>query len=606
MKRILLFLILTIALLMPSATIAQSVSVECAPQVIQGNNFAVTFTVENINGHVSQAPELKNCQLLYGPSTTSFHSSSYVNGRVSSTSVVKYSFVYRAIRPGRVTIPSVSVSDGRHTYKTTTRSFEVLPPGKDQPSSQNQDNTSGVRKIYPDDLIVTTTFSKSNIYEQEAVIATIKVYTKVPIRDFRVTTLPVFEGFLAEDIPSSPNVRMEHFRGDNYYSAVLRQYLLYPKKSGRLKINSGQYEVTVLTFQEISMGYQRTRREIPVNITTRSNETSVNVIPLPEPRPEGFNGAVGVYNVTTSLEPAQLRTNESATYSFKISGTGNLKNLIAPEIPFPSSVETYNPDAKADAKFNGSDMTGTFTADFSFVPKHEGELVIPAWKFVYFDPKTRKYVTVEIPEYKRNVLRGSVVASEQTDIKKMSDIEHITPLSSDKLSFDRDSVFGSLIYILAYIIIIVGLVGAVIVYRRQINLRADIVGRRTAHASKVANKRLHLARKAMHAHQNDEFYALLAQAMWGYISDKLHIPASALTRDNIAEKLHDYGAPEALALKTIELLDACEMARFTPGHSDTEVSSLYNDAVAVIKDLEAVRRAKKPTMTDDDTPIIQE
>ncbi len=613
MKRILQHTLLLFILLLSAANSqAQSVRAICEPYVIQGRKFSITFRVTDIEGRISSSPELKNCQLIYGPATSTMQSTQIVNGRVSSTYIIDYSFTYEAQKAGRVTIPAVSVNANGKTYTSKPVNFEILPP--DRSSQQNPGINNGAvqspsnrQTIRPTDLIVTTTLSKSKVYEQEAVIATIKVYTKLPITNFRATTLPVFEGFLSEELPVTNEARIEHFRGENYYSAVLKRCLLYPKKSGKLKINSGRYDVTVITYEEISQGYFITQREVPQNITTTSNETSVDVTPLPEPRPEGFNGAVGIYDVSTTLEPQQLRSNEPAAYTFNITGTGNLKNLSAPEFTMPTGIETYNPESSVDAKFNGSDMSGTFTASYNFMPKTPGELTIPAWDFVYFDPQTRKYVTINVPEYKRSVMRGSSATSgsTQAEIEQMTDIEHITPLDLSSLTHDPQSIFGSFVYLLAYVLVIVALLTTAIIYRRHINLRADVIGRRTARASRVAHKRLRLARQAMNTHHNDEFYTLLAQAMWGYVSDKLCIPSSALTRENIAERLMVYGADAELTNRIISILDDCEMARFTPAHSDTEISSLYNTATDVINAIESVKANRSKTADTSETIPIE-
>jgi hypothetical protein len=137
------------------------------------------------------------------------------------------------------------------------------------------------------------------------------------------------------------------------------------------------------------------------------------------------------------------------------------------------------------------------------------------------------------------------------------------------------------------------LITTIVVYRRQLKLNADVAGRRTARANRVANKRLKLARNEMQRHNNDAFYTALSAALWGYISDKLGIPSSALTRDNVSEKLAEAGASEELIEKTINVIDDCEMARFTPEHSDTEVSTMYQNATDVINGLEATKRNKQ-------------
>jgi hypothetical protein len=378
---------------------------------------------------------------------------------------------------------------------------------------------------------------------------------------------------------------------------VLKRCLLYPQKDGTLTINSGRYDVTLETYEEISNGFFITRRPIEQNITTVSNKVSVNVSPLPKPQPADFSGAVGKFSVSTSLEPQTLRTNEAATFSYVVKGTGNIKYLKTPDLDFGPGVEEYDPESESDAHFTGSDMSGTFTATYTIVPQQVGEFNLAASKFVYFDPEKRQYVSLDIPAYNRRVAKGTATAAtavQQTGIdKSMDDILYIKPLKKGELVDEHIRTFNTSLYWLLYALVAAALITTIVVYRRQLKLNADVAGRRTARANRVANKRLKLARNEMQRHNNDAFYTALSAALWGYISDKLGIPSSALTRDNVSEKLAEAGASEELIEKTINVIDDCEMARFTPEHSDTEVSTMYQNATDVINGLEATKRNKQ-------------
>jgi hypothetical protein len=601
--------ILTLIMLLTGLVgMAQSSLVVQAPgQVVQGRNFTVTFRLVNAEGSVSQGPELKGCVLRYGPALSTMESHEFINGKSSSTVIRDYSFTYYAEKAGTVTVPSISVSSGGKTLKSQPKTITILPPDKSAQQDSRQSAGNGapaqnagqgtVKKISPNDLIVTVTLSKNHIYEQEAVIATIKVYTKHNITSFRATTLPSFDGFLSEELEVKEQPKLEHFRGDNYYSAVLKRCLLYPQKDGTLTINSGRYDVTLETYEEISNGFFITRRPIEQNITTVSNKVSVNVSPLPKPQPADFSGAVGKFSVSTSLEPQTLRTNEAATFSYVVKGTGNIKYLKTPDLDFGPGVEEYDPESESDAHFTGSDMSGTFTATYTIVPQQVGEFNLAASKFVYFDPEKRQYVSLDIPAYNRRVAKGTATAAtavQQTGIdKSMDDILYIKPLKKGELVDEHIRTFNTSLYWLLYALVAAALITTIVVYRRQLKLNADVAGRRTARANRVANKRLKLARNEMQRHNNDAFYTALSAALWGYISDKLGIPSSALTRDNVSEKLAEAGASEELIEKTINVIDDCEMARFTPEHSDTEVSTMYQNATDVINGLEATKRNKQ-------------
>lgn len=582
-----------------------SLSVRAPGQVVQDRNFTVTFQVTNSETPVNNAPEIKGCKLLYSSGVTTMFSTQIINGHQTSSETRQYTFTYRAEKAGKTVIPSITINAGGKTLKSEARNLTILPPDKAQASSAPNAGAPGAQvqasrgasNISPNDFFVTVSMSKQHIYEQEAVIATIKVYTKHNIRSFRATTLPSFDGFLSEELPvSNSEAQIEHFRGDNYYSLVLKRCLLFPQKSGKLTINSGRYDVTLETYEEISNGFFIQRRPVEHNITTVSNSVSVNVTPLPTPKPSGFNGAVGTnFSVETSLEPSLLRTNEAATYTYSVNGKGNIKYLSAPDIDFGNNIEEYEPESQNDAHFNGTDFTGTFTATYTIVPQQVGTLTVPTRQFVYFNPSSAQYVTIDIPGVERKIIKGSESAStaHTTDIsKELDDILHIKSLSKETLKHEHTYTVHQWYYLLCYLMVIAAISAAALIYRRQLKLNADISGRRTARAGRVAAKRLKNAKAAMNAHNNDEFYAALSSAIWGYIGDKLGIPSSALTRDNISDKLSKAGVSEQMVENIIGLLDECEMARFTPAHSDTEISEIYERATNVINTIEASKNIK--------------
>ncbi len=599
---------LTAALLLLGATAAMAeASFKVVPpgNVVEGRKFSLTFRLTDGEANAPKAPVLEGCTLLYGPSVSTMSSTEIVNGRMSSSTSIDYSFIYSADKAGTVTVPAVSVNAGGKSLSSRSVTFKVLPPDRTQagaaagaagqgsnPREQVQ-QADASHRISPDDLLIRISFNKTHVYEQEAVVATIKVYTTTDITSIMPKKQPVFEGFLSEELPVTLEPETEHYNGRNYTTAVLKRCLLYPQKSGRLTVNSGQYDVVVRTYETVNMGYFVTRRPVQQTVTTNSNQATLNVEALPDPRPAGFNGAVGSFTVSTELSPEVLRTNEAATYSYIVKGTGNVKYLTAPTIEFPAGFDCYTPKTDIDARVSGADMTGTYRIDYTVVPQEPGKFTIPGGDFVYFDPSTRKYETIATRSYDVNVARGSstsVASVEQRAIDNtITDIRHIhTSPVVPVVSGGR--LFHSVWYWLAYVLVVAVLVAVVLTYRRTLRLRADVSGRRLARANRVALKRLRAARSFMQAGKSDEFYQELARALWGYVSDKLGIAPSQLVRDNIAARLEAYGASPEETQAVIDVLDECEQARFTPDHSADEVSALYNRATAAINGLEGVKR----------------
>lgn len=591
-----LFLILVATL----AASAQQAQFSLVPprSVVEGRNFNLTFRLTDGEANPPSAPQLPHCRLLYGPSTSTMQSTQIVNGRVSSSYSIDYTFVYRAEEPGEVHVPEVSVSASGKALRSRPATFNILPsdspsagaPQQGQRHVQADDHsTQTPGRVDKDDLLVRVSFSKQKVYEQEPVVATIKVYTKYDISSFMVTTQPAFEGFLCEELPVNLEMNLEHFNGQNYHTAVLKRLLLYPQKAGKLSVNSGKYDVTIVQYESVDMGFFRTSRPVEKTLLTSSNAASLTVEALPEPRPAGFNGAVGNFTASASLSPELLKTNEAATYTYTVRGSGNIKFLNQPEMKFPAGFDVYTPKNEIDARVAGANMTGTCSTVFTVVPQEQGAFTIQGVPFVFFDPEKREYRTIDIPSLDVKVARGaatSAAAPEQKALDtKINDILHIHPLKGGPKKAPS-YVVTSPWYWIVFAAFTLALIGIVLVYRRNIRLNADVAGRRLARAGRVASKRLKEARAFMQRHESDKFYESLAMALRGYLGDKLSMQPSQLVRDNIAEKLDAKGVPSETVAEVLDVLDTCEMARFTPMNSDSEMSAMYNKAVEAIRNIE--------------------
>ncbi len=594
------FLILFITLLSALGLCAQSLVLKAPGQVVEGRKFTITFTLTDGQASAPQPPQLEGCTFVYGPSTSSMSSVQFINGRQTSTSTISYTYTYRADKAGTAHVPSVSVTCEGKKLSTRAASITILPPDRTAPAQGGSgvdvtdiSTQSADRKVNPDDMFVRVSLSKSSAYEQEAVIATVKVYTKYNISSFRILQQPTFEGFLSEELEVPQGVQQEHYNGQNYTTAVLKRCIIFPQKAGKLQIASGKYEVTVVQYELVSNGFFQTRRPVEQKVNTQSNSASLDVRALPAGAPAGFNGAVGSYTAQCTLRPEQLKTNEAATYTIAVSGSGNIKYLKAPELDLPAGIDVYTPKTDIDARFNGTTIAGTYSVAYTLVPQEPGQYEIPAREFAYFNPADGEYHTVSLPAAHMAVTPGAATSAvtEQTAIAKgMDDILHIRPTSASRQSFTHQAAFRSWYYIALYLLAAISFVIVLFVYRRQMRLQADITGRLRARANKQATRRLRQARKEMERGNSDAFHQALGAALWGYMSHKLGIPASGLIRDNISDQLQQYGAsPETIA-SVISILDDCEMARFTPDQSASQMQTLYDQAAAAIKSIEDTPR----------------
>lgn len=595
LRRLFLFLTITTSL----TVLGASFSVNAPRQVIQGNKFNITYVLENASGSGFKAPDVKGCKFLYGPSVSQSMSSYNINGKVSQSSSESYTMTYKAEAAGTYSVGAATIIvDGKHL---TTKPFQiqVLPPDKSAQANNQQHQSQSVqvydidtqtsdKSVNKNDVFVRIILSKSQAYEQEGLSCTIKLYTKYNIQQFMPTLQPSFNGFISQELPITSSInRIENYNGENYMVADLKQCILFPQQSGKLTITSGNYDLTVIQYETVRSLFGMIRRPVEKQIKVKSNSASINILPLPEPRPADFCGAVGNFTASASLVNNNLKTNESGAVRLVIKGTGNVKNIKTPTVTFPTQFDVYDPQVDVKANPSGNSLTGSMTIDYAFVPQYVGKFNIEPITFSVFNLATKKYEQIKVGGYAVNVAKGS-----GTSGREVSQNNDILFVKKGDLSLMSGNyiIVNSVWYLIAYLIPLVAFVLVLFFYRKLIKQRANVALMKTKKANKVANRRLKTARSLMAKNKRDEFYEELLRAIWGYLSDKLTIPVSELNRDNIKSELEKYGADNASTESVIATLDQCEFARYSSMNDDSDMATVYNEACELINKIENVKK----------------
>jgi len=567
-----------------------------------GQRFTVTVTVNNPDGNVQtpKALTLSGCTFAGGPGMSTSSSINIINGHMERSESRSYTFTYVADKEGTVKVPSVSVTVNGKSYSTQPGQFAI---GAGQPAQQGgagagsayqRPNRGGDFEVSPNELFMRVSLSANNVYEQQAVEVAIKLYsTNQQVEGLTTSSLPTFDGCLIESLgmPQTIDWRSETVGGRQIYSAVVYRALLYPQRAGTITLSGGEYTAQAYrqTYVQDFFGYRPVMESKEVKLKPHS--ATLNVKALPEPKPADFSGAVGKFNASARLVGNVFKTNEASSIIYTIEGTGNIKFLNAPKIDFPSEFEVYEPAVESNARVSGANMTGTETVEYTFVPQSVGKFSIGEYDFVYFDPGAGQYVTIPVSGYDIDVKKGANVSSSaiggKQDIQaKNTDIHHIKP-GADRPGHAGGFMTESMVYWLVYpVLLLVVLVLAYAYYRRR---QADPSGRKLVKAGKVARKRLAKAGKFLRARQYDAYYEELLRALQSYLSDKLQIPASQLSRDNVLAALTARGVSDEVRQKLIDILNDCEMARYTPQSSGDAAGEIFSDARGVIDSIERIK-----------------
>ena len=602
-----LIIILMTLMAYSTQTFADKVSfVASAPDVVVvGDQFRLSYTVTTQKVKDFRAPSIKGFDVLMGPSRSEQSSTQIVNGSVSSTSSITFTYILMANTAGEFTVPGASiVADGNQMISNSVK-IKVLPQDQNHNSSRrNNDNSSSIQpssnaSVSNQDLFITATASKTNVYEQEAFVLTYKIYTRESNLQLNNAKLPDFKGFHSQEIEMTTNARWtpEHYKGRNYYTTVYRQFVLFPQQSGKLFIEPAQFQMTVnkpvQSADPFDAFFNGGNNVIEIKKPITTPKIAINVNPLPAGRPTNFLGGVGEFNISSSINSKELKTNDAITIKLVISGTGNLKLISNPEIKFPDDFEVYDPKVDNQVRLTKEGLTGNKVIEYLAIPRHAGTYKIPGVSFSYFDIRSKSYKTLNTEDYVINVEKGAgnadqVIANftNKEDLKVLG--EDIRYIKQNEVTFQPKGSFfyGSMSYWLFYIIPALAFILFFIIYRKQAAENANVAKMRTKKANKVAIKRMKLAGKLLSENKKDAFYDEVLKALWGYISDKLNIPVSRLSKDNIEEKLRNHGVSEELIKEFLNALNDCEFARFAPGDENQAMDKVYSSSIEVISKME--------------------
>ncbi len=566
-----------------------------APQVVElGEQFRLAFSV-NANGQNLKLPNLSDFDVLMGPSTSQSTSFQIINGVSSQSVSYSYLYVLRAKKEGHFTINPGSITVGGTEYTSNSQTVEVVK-GSAKPSTGGVDEPTSTPGTVPKkDLFVRMNLDKRSLYKGEHLTATIKIYSKVNLNGFEDISIPNFEGFWSQDIqlPQQISLQRETYLGEIYNVGTLKKTLLFPQQTGNISI--GSVKIDCIVQQRVkktqSMFDDFFDSFANVKATIISDPVSVNVSQLPAP-PAGFSGAVGKFDIRSSITAKNVRENDAITIKLDVTGNGNIKLINPPKISFPADFEVYDP--KTNSNFNASEqgLNGNISFEYLFLPRFAGTYTIPAVNFVYFDTDSKRYVTKTTEEYKIKVEKGdgsraqTVNAVAKEDLKQIgTDIRYIKS-SVTEFQAKGYTFFGSFTFCLLYIGGILTLLAIYLLNQKRIRENANVARMKNKKASKVALKRLKEASQHLHAGSNEKFYESVTRAFWGYLSDKLTIPASELSRDKASDELAKHEVSAGIIERFVQILDTCEFARFAPGGGSEKMKELFDEATEVMSVME--------------------
>lgn len=595
---------------------AQNVIRVEAPDVVAVNEqFNVTFIIEGEKSpsdfHWSEGDDF---QLVWGPQKGSSSSIQIINGKRSSSHQTTFTYILIPKSTGTFQLPVATAMLSGDKIASSSVSIQVVSDGASASQSSGQGGngakssgggqTSSTGDISSGDLFLRLSLSRSEVVIGEPITATLKIYQRVNVVGFENAKLPTFNGFWSQETFAPTNIEFKRESLDDkiYNTALLRTYVLIPQQSGTITIEPAELVclVNVRAAQSASSSlfdrfFQDEYQTIRKRVTTPAVKVKVN--PLPAGQPASFGGGVGNFGISARLTTDNLKTHDAASLIITVSGRGNVALLEEPKVNFPPDFEVYDTKTTENTDKSNGGTSGSKSFEYPFIPRSHGDFTIDPVEYSYYDVNAGKYVTLRTEPLHVKVAKGkggdsAPVATvnsgvERKDVKSLADDIRFIFTGKPNLSGSGSFFVGSVFFWVLLALMIVSAAVVYLAFRKVAAMRADVAGTKNRRATKMAQKRLKLAGEYLDKNLYTAFYEELHKALIGFVSDKLNMDMSEISKDNIASALTDGGVSEEQTKAFTDLLDACEFARYSPDGGNEAMRSHYDAALKVISSIDS-------------------
>ena len=601
------------ALAIFSASAAEKVTFEASSPltVAVGEAFRVEFALNAYpDKGTFKAPSFDGFDVIAGPAESSGQSIQIVNGAMTKSINYTITYVLLPQAAGNVTVGAAEVTVDGTVYRSNALPIEIVNEGKSpgaggtqsRPREDSSPDVTAQNQIAKDDILLRAVVSRTSVYKGEPLRVTFKLYERVPVVGYNDVKFPSFNGFWAQEL-NTDNARRqrETFNGKVYETLVAKEYLLYPQQAGTLVIEPAELtavaQVVVPGRRNVDPFFGGGPDFVNVPRKVQSPRINIAVKPLPAGAPASFSGAVGSFTMDAVLPQERLAANSAATYTVKISGTGNLTFVQAPKLTLPASFEQYNVKTTESINTSAAGISGYRQFEYPFIARAEGTYEVEPVEFSYFDPSRMQYMTLKskaleleiTPDAKGGgdalVVQGRGMSKEE--VKLLGQDIRFIKLGSPQLRSVREPFLFSAAYWVLFFGILILFAMVYVALRRQIRESQNVALLRGKRANKVAVQRFRAAKRYMEEQNRHAFYEEMLRALWGYMSDKFNIPVANLTKENVREELHKRGVSAEESQRFTSIITKCDEAQYSPAAS-AQMSEVYAEGVDIISRIEAV------------------
>lgn len=500
------------------------------------------------------------------------------------------------------------------------RQHSQMPMPRSMPPANRPQNPNPYEEFTKENLnknlFIKVDVDKTNVTLGEQITASYKLYTRLPM-EINLTKLPTLIGFWSQDfkLPQIPKPKIEKINNKEYQVFEIKKSALFPTTVGTLTLDPAEasgvarlikpkktqrqnpfeddpffssfFSSMLMSDPDFDNGFVTTYDYEDVKVNLKSAPLHIQVRDVPQNnKPTAYDGSIGTFNIESKIDKTEFQTDDIVNLTIKISGRGNIKLIGKPQLNLQAGMELYDVEEKDSITNANNTISGYKQFTFPIAINTPGNYVLPPATFSYFDPELNEYKTLTSNEYTLHVTPGKEDKSKdnQLALKDIHDINSTphTIKKRNKIDLIKNPFYwggGFALPLLAYIFLIA-------YKRKEDSLQRNTVLFKNKKANKIAFKRLQSADVYLKKGMQNAFYEETSKAVWLYLSDKLNIPLSGLSKDVATNKLNEKHIEPDLMKEIFRITTECEMALYTPEKGSMRMLQTYMDAYKLIGKLE--------------------
>lgn len=525
------------------------------------------------------------------------HPMNFANGSDDFAKVV----VLVTSKKGRFTIPGATAVINGKQMRSNTASISVMPDlqGINNIDPDNIDTEEesvlhpgdDIREKIEKNLFLRVETSKNTCYVGEPLMVVYKAYSRLNAY-MQVAKRPSLTGFSVMEMVDAYNAKpeIEKLNGRLYYTNLVRKVQLFPLQEGTYTLDPAEIESLIHFIKtdkpagKKGSGYSTTPMfPTAINHRTllRSQPLTITVKSLPSAnQPDDFSGAVGQFNVIVKVPTTPIHKGDLVKIQVAIIGSGNLSLLTPPPVKWPKGVDTAEPSVKENINKYVFPLAGSKTFEYSFAAPDTGDYKIPAIHLSYYDPADKKYKRASNDSIILHVLPGVTKNDAEADAMRDQQTVGIKP---------------HYYWFAGIVLVIIGSIVYQVVSLKKGKKKEVAKVKTTAPVQvkptpqKLAAELLAKAKMAILFQQVPVFYHEVEQALWKVVADNWKVLPSKLNRQHITKLLTEQQVPAETIQSFTAILNECEWALYTPGHSVSSMETTIEKAEGVLKALLEIR-----------------